>query len=216
MGPIGGAAAYLLAPFLAYFLCYVPQLVRAHSLYEFVATHQSMIAIMTGKSADHPYKSLWWTWPGLWRPVWYLFDSPSKEAGGWTEQAKAAAVVGLPNPVVLFAGQAAALWALGVGVLRRARGDADRGGRVPRAMAAVGGQPQGTGVLLLLLPLDPLPGSGPGAGRRGVAEAGAGRVLLGSDRGVGGDVRVLPPILVAGIGVAPSAFEARIWLPSWR
>ena len=46
IGALGGAAAYVVAPFLAYFICYAPQLIRAHSLYEFVATHKNMIAIM--------------------------------------------------------------------------------------------------------------------------------------------------------------------------
>ncbi len=122
LGLLGFAAAYLVAPFLAYFLCYAPQMIRAGGAHYFLTTHQDMIAIMTGKSADHPYKSIWWTWPALWRPVWYLFDAPSKEAGGWSETAKAAAVVGLPNPFVLAVGQLAILWTLFAGVLRRARG----------------------------------------------------------------------------------------------
>ncbi len=165
IGVLGGLAAYLVAPFLAYFLSYAPQLVRAHSLYEFVATHKNMIDIMTGKSADHPYKSLWWTWPALWRPVWYLFDAPPKEAGGWSETGKAAAVVGLPNPFVLFAGEAAILWTLYAGVLRRAR--------APLIVAIAffaqwlpwADQSEGARILLLFLPLDRLPRAGAGAGR---------------------------------------------------
>src|SRR5580698_2986210 len=40
IGVLGGVAAYLVAPFLAYFICYAPQMIRAHSLYEFIATHE--------------------------------------------------------------------------------------------------------------------------------------------------------------------------------
>jgi len=216
LGIAGGVAAHILAPFLTYFLCYVPQIIHAHSLYEFIATHQNMISIMTGKSADHPYKSLWWSWPALWRPVWYLFDTPPKDAGGWTETATAAAVVGLPNPFVLFAGEGAILWTLWAGVIHRARAPlivavAFFAQWLPWAI-----NPKGLefyyyfypSILCLGPALALAVGTLPSPWRRGAAAVSllAGSVLF---------VYFLP-IMASGIGVGPSAFEARVWLPTWR
>ena len=216
LGVVGGLAAYALAPFLAYFLTYAPQLVRAHSLYEFVATHREMLAIMTGKSADHPYKSLWWTWPGLWRPVWYLFDAPAKEAGGWSETGPAAAVVGLPNPFVLFAGEGAILWALWAGVLRRARAPlivvvAFFAQWLPWAI-----NPKGLEFYYYFYPsilcLGPALALAVGSLAPPWRAGAAATTLLAAA------VMFLYflPILASGIGVGPSAFEARVWLPTWR
>jgi dolichyl-phosphate-mannose-protein mannosyltransferase len=216
LGVVGGVAAYALAPFLAYFLCYAPQLLRAHSLYEFIATHENMISIMTGKSADHPYKSLWWTWPGLWRPVWYLFDTPPKEAGGWTETATAAAVVGLPNPFVLFAGEAAILWTLWAGVIQRARAPlivavAFFAQWLPWAV-----NPKGLEFYYYFYPsilcLGPALALAVGALQPPWRMGAAAFATLAA---VVMFVYFLP-ILASGIGVGPGAFEARIWLPTWR
>ena len=44
---------------LAYFLAYLPQMIRAGSIVEFFAAQRRMIEIMTGVSATHPYSSLW-------------------------------------------------------------------------------------------------------------------------------------------------------------
>jgi dolichyl-phosphate-mannose-protein mannosyltransferase len=216
IGVLGGLAAYVVAPFVAYFLCYAPQLVRAHSLYEFVVTHKNMIAIMTGKSADHPYKSLWWTWPALLRPVWYLFDAPPKEAGGWTETARAAAVVGLPNPFVLFAGEAAILWTLYEGVARRARGPlivaiAFFAQWLPWAV-----NPKGLEFyyyfypsIICLGPALALALAELGRPWRDALAWGALAVALGL-------FVFFLPVLASGIGVGPAGLDARAWLSGWR
>ena len=216
IGLVGGLAAYLAAPVAAYFLCYVPQLIRARSLYEFIATHENMIAIMTGKSSDHPYKSLWWTWPGLWRPVWYLFDAPAKEAGGWSETGKAAAVVGLPNPFVLLAGEAAILWTLYAGVLRRARAPlivaiAFFAQWLPWAL-----NPKGLEFYYYFYPS--IVCLGPALALVGAALARPWRdAFLCATLGIAlATFLFFVPVLVSGIGVGPAAFAARVWLPSWR
>lgn len=216
LGVWGGVAAYALAPFLAYFLCYAPQMARAHSVYEFIATHRNMLSIMTGKSADHPYKSLWWTWPGLWRPVWYLFDAPAKEAGGWSEAAPAAAVVGLPNPFVLFAGEGAVLWTLWAGLLRRERAPlivavAFFAQWLPWAV-----NPKGLEFYYYFYPsivtLGPALALAAGAlappwrtGAMAVALLATSVMFV-----------YFLPLLASGLGVGPQAFEARVWLPTWR
>jgi dolichyl-phosphate-mannose--protein O-mannosyl transferase len=216
LGVFGGLAAFVVAPFFAYFLCYAPQMIRAGSLYQFVTTHQDMISIMTGKSADHPYKSLWRTWPILWRPVWYLFDTPSKQAGGWSETAKAAAVVGLPNPFVLLAGEAAILWALFAGVVQRARAPlivalAFFAQWLPWAV-----NPKGLEFYYYFYPslvcLGPALALAAGAMPRPFRDAFAWSVML-----ISAALFVFfLPILASGIGVGPAAFETRVWLPTWR
>jgi dolichyl-phosphate-mannose--protein O-mannosyl transferase len=216
LGVAGFAAAYVAAPFLAYFACYAPQMIRAGGVAEFVTTHQEMISIMTGKSADHPYKSIWWTWPALWRPVWYLFDAPAKEAGGWSETGKAAAVVGLPNPFVLFAGQAAILWTLYAGVWRRAQ--------APLIVAVAffaqwlpwAANPKGLEFYYYFYPsivcLGPALALAAGAMARPWRDAFVwGALLISAAAFV-----FFLPILASGLGVGPAAFEARVWLPTWR
>lgn len=216
IGVVGGAAAYLLAPFAAYFLCYVPQLIHAGNLHEFVATHENMMAIMTGKSADHPYKSQWWTWPALWRPVWYLFDAPAKEAGGWSETGKAAAVVGLPNPFVLFAGEAAILWTLYAGVLRKARGPLIVAVAFFAQWLPWAANPKGLEFYYYFYPsivcLGPALALVAGALKRPYREM----FVWGATAAAAGMFAYFLPILVSGIGVGPAAFEARVWLPTWR
>ena len=216
LGVLGGMAAYVLAPFLAYFICYVPQIIHAHRVYEFIGTHVNMISIMTGKSADHPYKSLWWSWPALWRPVWYLFDAPAKDAGGWSETAKAAAVVGLPNPFVLFAGEGAIVWTLWAGVICRARAPlivavAFFAQWLPWAI-----NPKGLEFYYYFYPsilcLGPALALAIGTLKAPWRMGAAAVMLLAA---VVLFVYFLP-ILASGIGVGPSAFEARVWLPTWR
>ena len=216
IGVGGGLAAYLAAPFLAYFLCYAPQMIRAGSVWEFIATHRNMIAIMTGKSSDHPYKSLWWTWPALYRPVWYLFDAPPKDAGGWSETGKAAAVVGLPNPFVLFAGETAILWSLIAGVIQRARAPlivlvAFFAQWLPWAV-----NPKGLEFYYYFYPsivcLGPALALAAGALTRPWRLAFIGVSITAT----AAMFAFFVPVLVSSIGVGPSAFEARVWLPTWR
>ena len=209
----GGLAAYVAAPLLAYCLSYVPQLIHAHSVYEFIATHKNMIAIMTGSSSDHPYKSMWWTWPGLWRPVWYLFDTPDKAADHWTQ---AAAIVGLPNPLVLFPGEIAMVWTVYAGLIRRARAPLIVLVAFASQWLVWAANPKGLEFyyyyypsILCLGPALALFAQSLSGWRRGVF---LGLTLLGA----AGMFIFFLPVFAAGIGVNPSTFEARVWLPTWR
>jgi dolichyl-phosphate-mannose--protein O-mannosyl transferase len=68
-----------------------------------------MIEIMTGKSATHPYSSLWFDWPAMTRPVWYLFHVEGAGVSAWSAENPAQAIVALANPLVFYAGEAAIL-----------------------------------------------------------------------------------------------------------
>ncbi len=101
--------ALVVAPFLAYFLTYLPQMIHEGSLLEFFYSQRRMIAIMTGKSTTHPYSSLWFDWPAMTRPVWYLFHVGGAGASQWGATNPAQAIVALANPLVFYAGEAAVL-----------------------------------------------------------------------------------------------------------
>ena len=112
--------AYVAAPVLAYFLTYLPQIIRAGSVVEFFAAQRRMIDIMTGVSATHPYASLWYTWPAMTRPVWALFQVVGGgAASAWSAQHPAQSIVGLANPFVFYPGEIAILFCLWLWIARR-------------------------------------------------------------------------------------------------
>ncbi len=107
--PAKALLALVVGPFLAYFLAYLPQMIHEGSVLEFFLSQRRMIAIMTGVSATHPYSSLWFDWPAMTRPVWYLFHVESAGASAWSATNPAQAIVALANPLVFYAGEAAIL-----------------------------------------------------------------------------------------------------------
>ena len=149
-------------------------------------------------------------------PVWYLFDAPPKDAGGWTETAKAAAVVGLPNPFLLLVGQAAIVWTLYAGVLRRALAPLIVAVAFFAQWLAWAANPKGLEFYYYYYPsivcLGPALALAAGAMRRPLRDVFAWSVTALS---LATFVYFLP-ILASGIGIGPAAFEARVWLPTWR
>jgi dolichyl-phosphate-mannose--protein O-mannosyl transferase len=216
-GPPGKTIlAFCVAPFLAYFITYIPQMVHAESILEFFASHRRMFEIWSGHSATHPYMSLWYTWPALWRPVWYLFEIKGHEVALWTAANPAAAVVGLANPLVAYAGEAAVLYALFNAVARRERDSmivavAFLAQYLPWAI-----NPKGLEFsyyfypsILCLGPALALFFFRDRASWRNAAALG----FLASAAAV---FAFFLPVLAAGIGVSPDGLNARAWLPTWR
>ena len=214
--PLRSALAFGVAPFLAYFLTFIPQMLHEASLFEFVASHKRMFDILSGHSPDHPYMSLWYTWPLDWRPVWYLFDVPGHDTVKWSDANPAAAVVGLANPVVVYGGEVAILVAAWRWLTRR---DLDS---MIVAVAFFAQflpwmiNPKGLEFAYYFYPsilcLGPalalvfFPARGPlrvGAAWGFLALAALWFVYF-------------LPILAAGVGVGPDGFAARMWLPGWR
>jgi len=112
VGALAGVAGFVLAPALAYGAAYLPQAIRHGSLLYVFQAQYEMFHIMLGSSATHPYASLWYTWPALWRPVWYLFDVAGGDTSRWSDDVPAAAILAIANPLIQFAGQVALLAAL--------------------------------------------------------------------------------------------------------
>ena len=126
-------------------------------------------------------------------------------------------MVGLPNPFVLFAGEAAILWTLYAGVLRRARAPlivavAFFAQWLPWAV-----NPKGLEFYYYFYPS--IVCLGPAlalVAARAAAAAGATPSCWARWRSARRCSSYFLPVLVAGIGVGPAAFEARVWLPTWR
>ena len=145
-----------------------------------------MIAIMTGNSATHPYSSLWFQWPAMTRPVWYLFHVEGARAATWSAPHPAQAIVALANPLVFYAGEAAILFAAWRWIVGREVDAMIVTVALLLAISAVGDQSEGAGILLLLFPVAALPRAGAGAGvlsRRRAGRANGRRSAFSCRRG---------------------------------
>ena len=214
--PVNTLLALGAAPLLAYFLAYLPQLVHEGSILEFFAAQQRMIAIMIGKSATHPYSSLWFEWPAMTRPVWYLFHVGGPRAVAWSAANPAQAIVALANPLVLYAGEAAILVAAWRWIARR---------EVDAMIVTVGFfsqylpwaiNPKGLEFFYYYFPS--LLCLGPALALvffRGGSRLGN-WLALGFLALAGLAFVFYLPVLSAQFPVDPSGFSERIWFDSWR
>jgi len=214
--PLGVFLAFAAAPFLAYFLGYLPQMIHEGTPFEFFASHRRMAEILSGHSPDHPYMSLWYTWPALWRPVWYLFLVKGGDVAQWSAANPAAAIVGLANPIVVFAGEAAILALIFRFVALREREALIVAAAFFSQYLPWAANPKGLEFSYYYFPSVLCLGPAlalvffRARGPWGTAAA------LGFLALAGLSFAFFLPILAAGIGVGPGAFAERIWLPSWR
>ena len=171
---------------------------------------------MSGHSASHPYSSLWYTWPALWRPVWYLFDVPGNETTLWTASNPAAAIVGLANPFVTWTGEIAVLACVWRWLARR---------ELAAAIVVVAFFSQYLPWIVNPKGLEFSYYFFPSIVTLGPALAVAIFQGGGRWRWIGamvylalaaGTFAFFLPVLAAGIGVTPEAFTQRIWFTSWR
>ncbi|MGO4870250.1 MAG: phospholipid carrier-dependent glycosyltransferase [Roseiarcus sp.] len=208
--------ALALAPFLAYFFTYLPQMIHEGSILEFFSSQHRMIAIMMGNSATHPYSSLWFQWPAMTRPVWYLFHVEGANAATWSAQHPAQAIVGIVNPLVLYAGEAAILLAAWRWIVSR---EVDAmivtvaffSQYLPWAI-----NPKGLEFFYYYFP--PLLCLGPAlalAFFRGGARP-HNLAALGFLVAAGLSFVFYLPVLSAQFAVDPNAFAERIWFDAWR
>ena len=210
--------AFALVPLVAYCATYLQQMIHAGSFYELIASHVRMKEIMSGDAGTHPYSSVWWQWPAMIRPVWYYFKIPGGDAATWSAAMPAAGVVAQPNPITTALGEVAIVFALGRWLLRRHLGSLLVATCFFAQYLPWIINPKGLEFSFYFFPS--LLAVGPalaiafqaidhGPLRRTAAVA----TLVAS---VAGFVFFLP-ILNAAIGhVSPEAFDARMWLPSWR
>jgi dolichyl-phosphate-mannose-protein mannosyltransferase len=111
-----GALAFALLPAAVYLLSYVPWMAQAHPqgpaewwerVRATVAWQREIWSYHANLSATHTYFSRWWTWPWLYRPTWYFWQSDAGYVRG---------IVALGNPAIWWASVPVSLWALASGI----------------------------------------------------------------------------------------------------
>jgi dolichyl-phosphate-mannose-protein mannosyltransferase len=111
-----GALAFAVLPAAVYLLSYVPWMAQAHpqglpawwSRIGDVLEEQSRVwDYHAHLSATHTYFSPWWTWPWLYRPTWYFWQSGEAFVRG---------IVALGNPAIWWASVPVSLWAIATGI----------------------------------------------------------------------------------------------------
>ena len=208
--------AFVVAPFFAYYLAHIPQFIQDGSPLAFFGEQRRMIEIMTGTSASHPYSSLWWEWPAMARPIWYLFHVEGGEAATWGAQNPAQAVVALANPLVFYAGEAAILLMTWRWIARR---------EVDAMIVAIAFffqylpwavNPKGLEFFYYYFP--PLLCAGPALALMFFRGGGWARHLaaLAFLAAAGLTFVFFLPVLSAQFPVDPDAFGLRVWFNSWR
>lgn len=107
------AGCLLLVPIAAYYVTFLPFLWipskatgQASSLWDILFLHQwRMWDGQMRVVSPHPYGSQWWEWPLMARPMWYAFDRESSPVPA------VRGVMLLGNPMVLWGGMVALVWA---------------------------------------------------------------------------------------------------------
>ncbi|TSC53175.1 MAG: glycosyl transferase family protein, partial [Microgenomates group bacterium LiPW_16] len=66
-----GACSFLIIPLIVYLLSYLPFFTSGHTWEQFWGLQHQMWWYHTRLKATHPYTSPWYSWPFLYRPVWY-------------------------------------------------------------------------------------------------------------------------------------------------
>lgn len=77
-----------------------------------IASQKHMFEYHKGVTQDHPFKSSWYTWPIMYRPVYY-YSAPIKAEGQW------GTIVAIGNPVIWWTGLAALIGTAIVSIKRR-------------------------------------------------------------------------------------------------
>jgi len=105
---LAGLGALGLVSLGAYFLTFTPMLFYAREPVapsELIALQFTMLELQTQPLAPHNYMSVWWQWPLITRPIWYLYESVACVMRG---------VLLVGNPAIMWGGLVAvgaALWA---------------------------------------------------------------------------------------------------------
>ncbi len=101
------AVFFILLPFAIYYFSYIPQFAFEGGLNweRFANAQKMMFGYHAGLTATHPYQSPFYEWPLMLRPMWYY-------GGGYAEEGMVSTIMGMGNPIVWWAGAAAAVYVL--------------------------------------------------------------------------------------------------------
>ncbi len=92
---------FLAIPIAIYLLSYLPFFMSGHNWSQFNELQHQMWWYHTNLKATHPYQSLWYTWPFLYRPVWFYVKY---------ETGMIANIYAMGNPVIWWSGIMAVGW----------------------------------------------------------------------------------------------------------
>lgn len=87
--------SFLIIPLLIYFLSFLQFFFQGHSLKTFYQLHQQIWWYQTNLKATHSYQSRAYTWPLMWRPVWFYVNY---------QKEKIANIYALGNPLIFWGG----------------------------------------------------------------------------------------------------------------
>ncbi len=97
---------FVVIPFIIYYISYIPINIAdgAESHWENFWNYQKhMFTYHSRLTAEHPFSSMWYTWPFVMRPIWYYGNSALSETG------QVSSIVGMGNPLIWWVSFAAIL-----------------------------------------------------------------------------------------------------------
>ncbi|MBI5465640.1 phospholipid carrier-dependent glycosyltransferase [Candidatus Gottesmanbacteria bacterium] len=103
-----GACSFLIFPVVLYFLSYSQFWLQGHTWQQFRELHNQTWWYQTNLRATHPYQSAAWTWPFMYRPVWYYVNYG--DCGGFGGCGRVANIYAMGNPVIWWGGVIAILY----------------------------------------------------------------------------------------------------------
>jgi dolichyl-phosphate-mannose--protein O-mannosyl transferase len=110
------ALAFALLPAALYVTSHLPLRVLRpglpewHGLRDLWSLQVEVWNYHAGLQAQHPYFSRWYTWPWLYRPTWYYFQTRGDFVYG---------IVAIGNPAIWWASVPVTIWALATGIAAR-------------------------------------------------------------------------------------------------
>jgi dolichyl-phosphate-mannose--protein O-mannosyl transferase len=110
------AVAFVVLPVAIYILSYLPlQILRPglapwHDLSELYDLQVEVWRYHANLNATHPYFSKWWTWPWLYRPTWYFYETVGDKVRG---------IMAVGNPALWWVSVPVTLYSLLTGLKAR-------------------------------------------------------------------------------------------------
>ncbi len=108
---------FIAIPAAIYLMSYIPFMMvpgPGHGLKDVFTYQVHMYKYHANLTADHSFKSSWWSWPIIWKPIWFYAASDLPEG-------RAASIVSMGNPAIWWAGIAAVAAAVLISVKNRDR-----------------------------------------------------------------------------------------------
>jgi dolichyl-phosphate-mannose-protein mannosyltransferase len=103
--------AFVLIPVVIYLASWIPFFTRGqfHDLADLIDYQRQAYIYHATLTATHPYGSPWFSWPFLYRPVAYYYESQGLGTDAFSGHGLVAGIVNLGNPIIWWAGIPAVL-----------------------------------------------------------------------------------------------------------